>query len=111
MGSENDIIFSEGALHTIEITIPDEYDLTDKLVKVQVRRNPSQPIILEFSTEDPEGNFVVTGQKIDWVIPGSLSVGKSGRWQWQLVAWTNEIDPALSDSFSFIIEPSTAKIN
>ena len=110
MTSPNDIQFTEGVLHTVEITIPDAFSLSGKKAKVQVRRDPKSPAILEFSTGDPDGNFVISGQKIDWVIPGYMSIEKDGRWKWQLIIWTDEINPAASDTFSFIIDPATAKL-
>lgn len=130
------ISFIEGDLKNIKITVPNECDMAGKKAKVQIRKEPGSPVVLEFSTDDTEGWFVKTTeitpavpavdgeggnpgtpavpastkQVILWVIPGYISVGKSGTFYWEIIIFSNEIDPARYARGVFEIQPQIAKL-
>ena len=104
------ISFIEGDLMTLKITVPVELDMTDRIAKVQVRREPKAPLKFEFATNDDSGMFVLSGQEIAWVIPGFLSVGKSGIYQWEIVIYKNATDPVRFARGLFEIIPQLAEV-
>ncbi len=104
------ISFIEGDLMTIRVTVPDELDMSDRIAKVQVRREPGAPVKFEFATNDGKGMFVLSGQEISWAIPGFLSVGKAGVYQWEIVIYKNVTDPVRFARGVFEIIPQIATV-
>jgi len=104
------IAFKEGDLRRFKGTLPQSLDLTGVIVKIQVRSEAGSRVVLEFSSDNPNGLLTLSGRELFWVIPGNLSVGKAGKYQWQGVIYSNEIDPVRTKKDSFEIISSIAKL-
>ena len=104
------ISFIEGDLKVVTITVPDELTMTDKKAKVQIRHEPGAPVKMEFSTVDTPLLFTLVGQQILWTIPGFMSVGKAGAYQWEIGIYSNETDPKRVARGLFEIIPSITQI-
>lgn len=104
------IAFKEGDLKRFWGSLPQSLDMTGVIVKIQVRSEAGSRVVLEFSTNNQNGLLILSGRELLWVIPGNLSVGKAGKYQWQAVIYSNEIDPVRTKKDSFEIISSIAKL-
>lgn len=101
----SDILFKEGAMHSVVINIPVEINLTGYKAKIQVRKSVTASIIdFEFNTENATLNIV--GQQILLQIPANLTDNKDGDYLWQLMIYTNTADAIKFAIGKFIILPS-----
>ena len=109
MNNVNDIIFQEGSVHTVTITIPDEISLNGKQASIQVRNRPDSDLDFEFYTDtekESDGVLGISSQIITLYIPSDISLGKADAYKWQLKIYNNSQDAINSDIFDFIILPS-----
>ena len=109
MNEINDIIFQEGSVHTVTMTIPDTIPLTGKQASVQVRNRPDSDLDFKFytdTTKESDGTLGIEGQVITLFIPADLSLGKADVYKWQLKIYSTDEDAINSAIFDFIINPS-----
>ena len=73
----------EGDAGDIEITVPDEFSMTDRTVKFGVFNDDGSQVFMKTTEDDPDP-ITIAGQVI--TIPG-LAVkteGKAGRYHWEI---------------------------
>ena len=104
------ISFREGDLKTFKITVPNVLNMVDKTAKIQVRREPGSPVIMEFSTNDNNKLLGIRGQVLYWVIPGFLSIGKAGIFQWEIAIYSNITNQKRYARGVFEITPSITMV-
>ena len=109
MNSINDIIFQEGSVHTVTMTIPDTIPLVGKQASIQVRNRPDSGLDFQFytdTTKEGDGILGISGQVITLFIPADVSLGKADTYMWQLKIYSTDDDAINSAVFDFIILPS-----
>ena len=104
------IAFKEGDLKWFWGSLPQSLDMTGVIVKIQVRSEAGSRVVLEFCSDNENGLLTLAGRELFWIIPGNLTVGKAGKYQWQAVIYCNEIDPIRTKKDSFEIISSIAKL-
>lgn len=101
------IIFDEGELHMVTITVPNAIVLTPYKAKIQVRRHENAAVEWEFSTDALTLNKV--GQSLVFSIMGSKTIHKAGNYKWQLMLYTTADDVIKFPQAPFIINPAVVK--
>ena len=101
------ILFSEGELHTVTITVPDVINLALYKAKIQVRLHENAGIEWEYSTDATTLNKV--GQSLVFSILGSTTVGRVGNYRWQLMLYTTADDVIKFSHAPFCILPAIVK--
>jgi hypothetical protein len=93
MNNSNDIVFLEGANHTVNITVSDAINMAIKNAKIQVRKVPGSNLLFEFSSEAGSDNLLtIVDQVVTMNILPALTIGKSGDYNWQLEIWSDTTD-------------------
>ena len=99
------ILFNEGALHSVLITISSGVTVTGYNATILVKDDFEDTAILEFSTID---STLIYGSNntILWNIPANKSVGLGGSYLWQLKLYTDNTDAILFPVNRMIITES-----
>ena len=86
------IRFEEGEMHTVNLNFTNFNPAAYAHAKIEVRQQEDTPVVMSFSTDN--SSLTVTTTSATFIISAALSIGKVGRYKWQIMFWNSPTDVA-----------------
>lgn len=89
--NNTDIFLKEGSLLSVVINVPSDIDLSAYNSKIQVKSDIVDSVP-DFEFSSVSGTTTHIDNQILWDIPPTLTVGKAGKYLWQLMLYSDSSD-------------------